>query len=286
MAMIALGKDARLDVDAIRKYLAETWSDLPLVGFARAEGDDDVTLSFRVGEDDVILGRMPAPIPWSDLEGPCATSSIWPEAAEVLRGHAEHLIVTVMSEAGPIERAQLLTQVCAAICATCQEAVGALWADSTVVVSSKLLIELAKMLPGKPSIPIWVDVRIGTNPDGTTYGFTTGLAALLLKDLEVLSSPETPEGLFDRLTGLAEYLIENGPVIKDGHTIGESFSERIKVIYQKGSFGQPFRVMRLHYGAAANEGGCLMYVLLAVGGVGLLLCCCGAPVGAYFFWPR
>ena len=32
---------------------------------------NDGSISFRVGSTDVVLGKIPVPIPWSDLEGPC-----------------------------------------------------------------------------------------------------------------------------------------------------------------------------------------------------------------------
>src|SRR5689334_22912247 len=33
------------------------------------------------------VSLMPAPIPWSSLEGPCATSWWWPQATAQMRGH-------------------------------------------------------------------------------------------------------------------------------------------------------------------------------------------------------
>ena len=49
-------------------------------------------------------------------------------------------------------------------------------------------------------------------------------------------------------------MVENGPVIKDGDTVGEDANERIKVVYAKSAFGHEGRVMRLEYGPAGRKG--------------------------------
>ncbi len=56
-----------------------------------------------------------------------------------------------------------------------------------------------------------------------------------------------PNMLRDRLTGLADYLITNGPVIKDGDTLGEDKHEKIQAIYADSGFGYDGKVMSLNY---------------------------------------
>jgi hypothetical protein len=53
----------------------------------------DTTYMFDLGGSTAFVSLMPAPIPWSDLEGPCATAWWWPEAAECLQNHKDHAIV-------------------------------------------------------------------------------------------------------------------------------------------------------------------------------------------------
>src|SRR4029453_16757167 len=95
LAFVALGDKPQLSGAAIAKDLAVTWPSLPK---ASEISQKDATLSFSVGESIVAIGLMPAPIPWRDLDGPCATSWFWPKAAEELRKHGQHLIVTVLAE--------------------------------------------------------------------------------------------------------------------------------------------------------------------------------------------
>lgn len=243
--MIALGANPKISMTAIQRDLKTNWADLPDAGKAEKK---DATFSFQVGDVDVIVGHMPAPIPWSDLEGPCATSVLWPDAAKKLKTHKSHLIVTVSGDTEPIDRAKLLTQVIAAIVGTCDSAVGVYWGDATLVVSAEMFRDFAiKVLPDGPPLHIWIDFRVGKNKNGKSSGFTTGLKAFGLMELETENSPEPPGELRERFLGIAGYLIANGPVVRDGDTIGEDANERIRAVYSKSAFGHKGKVMRLDY---------------------------------------
>jgi hypothetical protein len=165
MAMIALGPNARLSPSAIQADLAlsmtrialgpnrrlsrsEIYADLvkqwPSYPKPEAAFEKEGTISFQVGAQAVVAGLMPAPIPWSDLEGPCATSWLWKEAAEVLRGHTTHLILTVSGAEDPLERMRLLTQVTVSILATCPEAIGVFWTHAAMVIQPPLFRDFAE----------------------------------------------------------------------------------------------------------------------------------------------
>jgi hypothetical protein len=251
IAMVALSEGATLSATDIQRDLKFTW---PLLPKATGTEEKDTAIAFRVGAADVILGRKPPPIPWSDLEGPCATSWLWPDAANVLREHNEHLIVTVSGELNALKRARLLTQVIASVLSTCKGAVGVYWGDATFVISPPVFRDFAVQMAqdGWP-LYVWVDFRVGRNQQGGCSGFTTGLSALGHMEFETLNSPEKPGELRERLFGLACYVLQNGPVIKDGDTVGEDANERIRVEYSASYFGHRNRVMRLNYSHAAPQ---------------------------------
>ena len=50
-----------------------------------------------------------------------------------------------------------------------------------------------------------------------------------------------------RLFALAQYVLENGPVIKDGNTVGGDEQEQIRVALVPSAFGNPKKVLRLEY---------------------------------------
>jgi hypothetical protein len=246
MAMIALGSNPRLSSAAIQADLARQWPSLPK---AEIGEEKEGTFAFRVGALDVVAGLMPAPIPWSDLEGPCATSWLWKDGAEALRAHTNHLILTVSGDEGPLERMRLLTQATASILATCPEAVGVFWTHAAMVIQPPLFREFATQMIERP-LYLWVDFRVGKNAVGKSSGFTTGMESLGLMEFETEDSPEPPGELRERFFGLANYVVENGPVIRDGDTIGEDANERIRVVYADSAFGHKGKVMRLEYSSA------------------------------------
>lgn len=247
--MVCLGDKPKISPSAITKDLTNSWRDFPRLGQVEKGGKGQV--SFDIGQDTLaILQLNGTPIPWSDLEGPCATSAIWPDAAKVLKQHTAHMLVTLMFKSAmhPVERSNLLTQVTSAVAETTDAALGVYWSNATLVVQPKVFRQFAlRVLPQGPPIPIWVDFRIGPNEDGKMAGFTHGMKALGLMELETETSPESAEELHGRFEGLIEYLLENGPVIKDGDTVGENAKERIKVNYADSSFGHEGQVMRLDY---------------------------------------
>lgn len=249
LAFIPLVPNAKLSSSAIKSDFVAKWPNLPPPKSMSAKQD---TLAFRVGESDIIIALMPAPIPWSDLEGPCESSWLWKEAESALKNHTRHLIVTVLSENDAVGRSCLLTQVCASILATCDKAPGVYWCNATLLVPSGLFQDFAtEMLPEGLPLYIWVDFRVGPSGDGRICGFTTGMAALGHMEFETESSPESPGELRERFFGLASYVLENGPVIRDGDTVGEDAEERIRVSHSESLFGNKGKVMRLEYSTPA-----------------------------------
>jgi hypothetical protein len=245
ISMVMLREDVALSGAAIQRELSAKWPALPRA--TDIEQKDD-TLAFRVGSSDVILGKMSAPIPWSDLEGPCATSVLWPKATEEVKQHKIHWIVTVSGELKPVELSTLLTQATASVMASCPAAMGVYWGSATMVIPKNIFIDFAvKVLPLGPPLHIWVDFRVGRDSEKTSSGFTKGMDALGHMEFETQGCPEPPGELRERLLGLAGYVLENGPVIRDGDTIGEDANEKIRVVYSKSAFGHEGKVMRLNY---------------------------------------
>jgi len=249
VCMIPLSKDPQISTSAVKADLLATWPEMPPLG--DTDKSDQSAVSFTVGDDaHVFLTLMLSPIPWSDLEGPCATSVLWRDAAAILRPHTAHLLVTIMfqGEPSPIEKSTLLTQVTAALVHTCDAVLGVFWCNATMVIQPKVFREFAvEVLPVGPPLHIWVDIRIGSNEQNSMSGFTAGLAALGHLEIETNNSPESPAELRERIESLIDYLLQNGPVINDGDIVGEDMNEPISAVFSPSSFGHEGTVMRLDY---------------------------------------
>jgi Domain of unknown function (DUF4261) len=245
LSMVAFDDQPAPSVADIQQFFSQTWTDIPAIANVSQQ---DTTFSFCIGGADVVIGVMPAPMSWADLEGPCATSILWPDASKELKTHTNHVIVTVSGELNPIELSTRLTQATAALMATSNHATGVFWYNSRAVIRKDIFIDFAKdILPLGPPLPLWVDTRVGQTENNLTAGFTSGMAALGHMEIEAENAPESVSDLRDRLIGLMDYLIENGAVISDGDTIGVDEQERIRVIFVDSVFGHEAPVMRLVY---------------------------------------
>jgi len=206
-------------------------------------------LSCSLGDEIVCWAHMPAPYPWSDLEGPCATSWMWPKgmaATKVIQPHKTHLLVTMIGgKADRIRRRLLLTAV-AALAGQQAGVLGIYWPDSTLVHYPKVFIEMANDLnsPQGPPLYLWVDYRVFRNADGTFGMFTTGLSAIGFMEMEIPSVAMEPGELRQWGMNISYYLIENGPVLKDGNTIGATEEAMFRIRHVPSSHGAQGLVMR------------------------------------------
>jgi hypothetical protein len=242
--MVLLREEVAVPAARIEQELRARYPDLN----AASPADEKDTASLKLRDGDLVVALMPAPIPWSDLEGPCASSLLWKNAAEEVKPHCAHLIVTVLSELNEVERSILLTQVTIAVLAASDAALGVYWGSAALLVPKDFFLEYAqKILPLGPPLDVWVDFRVGWQTNTASGGFTQGLEALGHMELEARDWPEKPSELRDRFRELARYLVQNGRVIRDRDTIGQDATEKIRAVYAPSTFGQNTRVMQLRY---------------------------------------
>lgn len=254
LAFIPFRAQAKLSPSAVRNALIERWPKLPPPVLDTTAKDQ---ISLTIGQDGMIAQIVKAPYPWSELEGICQQAWMWPSAAADLKPCVGHLIVTIYTDHGsPVHRATQLTRFCTAILASCPEAPGVMWGSAAHLVPSKVFQEFAtSVMDAGPPWYIWADFREGQVAPGKVSGFTRGLSEFGLMDFEAEQTPEPPGELRERFFALANYLMENGPVIKDGDTIGEDANERIRVVYSRSAFGNDKPVMRLQYEPVTKKKG-------------------------------
>lgn len=210
--------------------------------------EKDGILTFNVGDELFALALMPAPYPWSDLEGPCHTSWMWPPgtSATSVKAHKTHLLVTAVGgKSDPIARRVALTQV-TAHAAQLPGVMGVYWPDATMVHFPKIFIEMSKAASVEaPPMYLWVDFRIFRNADGTSGLFTTGLAPMGQMEIEIPRIDMPPGELREWAINIAYYFLEQGDKVKDGHTIGMTAEQQIRIRHRPSQFDRPGKVIRL-----------------------------------------
>lgn len=210
--------------------------------------DGDVC-SFNVDDEFFGLALMPAPYPAQDLEGPLATAWMWPPEPPIenVKKHKSHLLITMIGGKGdPVHRRLILTAV-TALAAKQAGVMAVYWGDATLIHFPPAFIEIAEKVDSlkTPPLYLWVDLRAFRNEDGTTGLFTTGLSELGHMEIEIPSIDMQPGELREWLLNIMFYLLENGPVLKHGQTIGMTDEQKVHIRHCESSFGHPGNVIRL-----------------------------------------
>lgn len=211
------------------------------------EGEDG-TITFHLGSWIAAISMMPIPIPWSELEGPCATAWWWPDATDEMRHHKNHIIIALMGEdESLLSRHIVLSQLVAAI-ATITDTVGVYWGAGGLVHEPAEFIEQCDDLTIENSLPhLWVDLRVEENDDGSLCFFTTGLEAFDQFEMEIERSNQSAEEILDLCYSVVHYLISSGAQIQDGESVGRTGEERVPVTHRPSKWDADRTVLSLEF---------------------------------------
>ncbi|MDQ3037762.1 MAG: DUF4261 domain-containing protein [Myxococcota bacterium] len=195
-----------------------------------------------------MLGMVDAPVPWSQLEGPCSTAWWWPQASEECRTSTAHLVVTATSERDLFEATLRLTDVVAAV-AEAARAVAVYWSASAMVHEPGAFRTEAESAT-RESLPLrlWIDFRMEPTRGDELFFATTGLETFGLMELECVGTRASAPHVLDRMFDVAHYLCDRGPVLEDGQTIGRSDAERISARHRPSRWKRPGKVIFLELG--------------------------------------
>ena len=212
-------------------------------------------LSLRTATCSFAIGLMPTPLPWSELASAAASAWYWPEAAVTLRPARAHAVVSVRSEsADAIELMFAITRVVAALALTSSALGVYLGGAEQVHKVEDFVSEASTATREQLPLYLWVRFELAEQSDGTISLFTHGMSQFDLMEVEFPRSTLEPQTLMDRAFNIAHYLLEQGPVLSDGHTIGTSANEKFRVTHQASERPQhKERVYRLELEAAAPK---------------------------------
>jgi len=218
LALVALERPELPAFDQVAHYMKQHFADAPQLS---AAGSTESLWTCTLGEYTAAVTLVAKPIPWSQLEGPCATAWYWPDACEALRDHAAHLLVTLVDEGGKaIEKSTRLTQLVTALVAN-SPARGVFWGPGRLVHPPQAFIDQALQLSAD-NLPLflWIDFRVERTDNGAARLYTTGLEALGQNELEVAEFHGEPQQLLEYAYNVAHYLLDRRKVVNDGDTIG------------------------------------------------------------------
>ncbi|MDE2377384.1 DUF4261 domain-containing protein [Bradyrhizobium sp.] len=230
LALVLLEKPVTPDMSAVTRALHARHPELRTEFGGREDQSPAGSPLIRCGDHLVAVMSMPAPIPedaglWS------RTTTTWPDGKMVAARHRGHLIVSALGQGEKrLPAARTSTAVVGALIAAIPECCGVVW-DAKVARPARLWLDMSRQsfapFPDYP-FTLWVDIL----PFRTETGIgavTMGLSAFAGREIEFETEKLTLRAMLDKVAGLAAYLVEHGPVVSDGDTIGSSETERFTV---------------------------------------------------------
>lgn len=226
VAMVVLREPEFEGVEKLTAALEAEEGEFPPIDVRRK----DNTVSLPLGDDKVVISSMRAPIPWSDLKGPCRAAWYWPEAARELRSNKAHFLVVASPGTADLKAAAVkLTKVTAALVES-SPAAGVLWGGSgTVHAPGPFTQTASEMSADRLPIEIWVGFGLIPEEGRTHSVFTSGLEDFGMQEIEIHNSQRDPQFLYERLFDIVHYVLRKNVVLHDGETIGISDTERITI---------------------------------------------------------
>jgi uncharacterized protein DUF4261 len=226
VAMVLLREPQFEGVEKLKAALEAEGGEFPPVDVQRK----DNTISFQLGDDKIVISSIKAPIPWSDLKGPCSAAWYWPEAAGQLRPTKAHFLVVVAPGTPDLKAAAVkLTKVTAALVES-SSAAGVLWGGSGTAHAPQPFRQTADEISAdRLPVEIWVGFGLIPESNQTHSVFTSGLEDFGMQEIEIHSSQRDPQFLYERLFDIVHYVLRKDVVLHDGETIGISDTERITI---------------------------------------------------------
>lgn len=208
------------------------------------EGDDHLIL-LRIRGGTVMVGLIEAPLPKGQIQDLCQSAWYWRRACEETDAHRAHAHVGIHgTDLDRLDAHLLQTDVVAALMDP--NAIASYWGAS--LQSREAFLKLsASAARADPPVWLWMNFRVSNDRDKGFSLSTQGMEAFELREIEVKDVRRTGLEVFSLIVGLAQYLVTEGPVIKDGDTIGASPSLGIRVHQGPSYFREGARVYRVTY---------------------------------------
>lgn len=232
----------------VREELQKRLGELPAID--GMEDDGKLVILLRVAGGTVMIGLLDRPLPAEELQRSCrAASWYWNDACPTVARHHAHLIVTILgTRLDRIGAALLATRTMAAVMAADRNALGGYWGVNLQPADYFIRISDAARRDKLPVL-LWINYRLSRDARGRWSMSTQGMRDFDLMEIECVDAAVDGKELYSMFIGMSGYLIAEGPVIKDGDTIGDSPALGIHVRHVESAWNPGQRVYRIEYPA-------------------------------------
>jgi hypothetical protein len=245
LALVLLDKPELPEFEDVSRFIGQMYPEPPTLQVA---GSTDNLFTCTIGEYTAAVTLVPRPVPWSQLEGPCATAWYWPTAGEALKDNQAHLLVALVDEGSKsIEKSMALTQLVAGLVGTAPTQ-GVFWGPGRLVHPSQAFLDQAQqMSPRDLPLFLWIDFRVEQEADGTYRLYTTGLEALGKSEIEIREFAGEPQVMLEYAYNVAHYLVTKQKQINEGDTVGITDEVQATIHLSHSMFDENMEVVRLEF---------------------------------------
>lgn len=231
LAMPMFNNSERYNINTVIENLKTFWN-LTISDFT---GDDNSAV-FKIDGEMVALAYMPAPIPSEDIQGTAQYAYNWQTAAEDLKNHNGHAIVSIISsQKNQKERFTILSKLLCSILST-SNAIGIYQGSQSLLISkSQYLENIDEIKQQGIPLALWIYIGIRPSEQGNSI-YTYGLTEFAKQEMEVINSKLHIEELYDFISNISTYVINSNVIFKNGETLGYTENQKIKITSSKGQF--------------------------------------------------
>ena len=212
--------------------------------------EEEGIISVNHGSEGVgFLAHMPIPIPNEEAAENADRNILWPEGKEEAGRHQSHVIVTNAGATGqtPVQSAISVSKL-ALVALKLFDGMGVYWGNACVSNSREVFEELCDNLSEERlPVPVWLRFQLVRTADEQVGIYTLGMKQFGLMEIEAEDTPLDSEELLSFVSDIAHYLIQRGPVIKDGNTVGGSEEQRIVVRHRPSMIDKERRVYKIMF---------------------------------------
>lgn len=216
-------------------------------GYSAETGKENIVTVMR-GESTVgFLAHVPVPIPNHEAEENADGNFLWPNGKAEAAEHRSHVIVTNFGADAqtPIQSAIAVSRLALAALQLF-DGLGVYWGNASVCNSREVFESFCDDISEEHvPVPVWLRFQLVRASDDEVGLYTLGMSQFGLMEIEVDRSKMNVQELFEFVGNIAHYLIQSGPVIADGNTVGGSEEERILVRHRPSMIDQNRRVYKI-----------------------------------------
>ena len=223
LATLLLDRPANVDYRLLTKRVGEA---LEINLNAAEEQKPDLPMVLAAGGDLVMGMRIDAPYPDS-LNDVAQFAYWWPDATTAIARSTSHMIVACSWSKHSRLDAHMRHLVLVRELVEQLPVIGVLW-GSVLIQADTFKGEFARIENGEIPFSLWVLIQFSKQPNGNILISTLGMRAFEQMEIETESTLPLDQ-TFDFVRKFGAYILANGPIVKDGQTIGHSEAQRIKV---------------------------------------------------------